>query len=346
MSAPKPPSKGAPADKKTELTFKTLEKIRSTNPLVQELLKTASNYQKQAQRLSDAGKQFADSIQRLSQFQSGDIKDTFSQIGEIFRNVELKREQVNRTIQDDLIANVQKSFKPEEIELNQFESDYKKMRSATRQQISKIEQQTKKAGKKSQQELQLAILQLGDKIKEAEQTKSDKLRTAMVLERKKYCNILTHMIPVISTTIEMYSEGMRLKDIEPSVRVVASSMQQLPSDAEALISSQERTFVSIQSEGSSYSSSYSSSYDTPYDDSSYDSSHSLSSSHGAVPKGGNTSLGTATALYDYCGQSPEDLSFYAGDIVTVTAEDDGNGWLTGELNGLTGIFPTSYVQRN
>ena len=51
-----------------------------------------------------------------------------------------------------------------------------------------------------------------------------------------------------------------------------------------------------------------------------------------------SSLGTATALYDYSGQTSDDLSFYAGDVITVTAEDDGNGWLTGQLNGLSGQF--------
>lgn len=57
-------------------------------------------------------------------------------------------------------------------------------------------------------------------------------------------------------------------------------------------------------------------------------------------------LTSTPALYDYAGEQQGDLPFYAGDIITITAEDDGSGWLTGELNGQSGIFPASYVRRN
>jgi len=49
-------------------------------------------------------------------------------------------------------------------------------------------------------------------------------------------------------------------------------------------------------------------------------------------------------LYDYTGEVDEDLSFSAGDVITITKPDDGSGWIEGELKGQIGIFPASYVE--
>jgi len=162
---------------------------------------------------------------------------------------------------------------------------------------------------------------------------------------------------VVNCEIELNNELSKFKENDAYWRTLATSNLQLPAASEELIkANQERTFVSIQGSGSDqsysdsydYSSSYSSSYDDGYSNSqpsynqqSYSNSNSNSNSYS-----GGGSLGTATALYDFAGEQAEDLPFYAGDFLTITKEDDGSGWLTGELNGRTGIFPSSYVQRN
>lgn len=52
--------------------------------------------------------------------------------------------------------------------------------------------------------------------------------------------------------------------------------------------------------------------------------------------------GTAVALYDYDAASDVELSFKAGDVINVkTITSD--GWWTGELNGVQGQFPITYV---
>jgi hypothetical protein len=56
--------------------------------------------------------------------------------------------------------------------------------------------------------------------------------------------------------------------------------------------------------------------------------------------------GTCTALYDFSGEQADDLAFYAGSVITIVQPDDGSGWLHGELNGVRGVFPASYVQRD
>ncbi|XP_004686151.2 PREDICTED: SH3 domain-containing YSC84-like protein 1 [Condylura cristata] len=54
-----------------------------------------------------------------------------------------------------------------------------------------------------------------------------------------------------------------------------------------------------------------------------------------------------TALYSFEGQQPGDLTFQAGDRITVLARTDSHfDWWEGELRGRTGIFPANYVTKN
>jgi len=47
------------------------------------------------------------------------------------------------------------------------------------------------------------------------------------------------------------------------------------------------------------------------------------------------------ALWAFQGAQPGDLSFAAGDVITIVGEVE--QWLEGLLNGVTGIFPSNYV---
>nr|XP_045000200.1 SH3 domain-containing YSC84-like protein 1 isoform X4 [Jaculus jaculus]XP_045000201.1 SH3 domain-containing YSC84-like protein 1 isoform X4 [Jaculus jaculus] len=54
-----------------------------------------------------------------------------------------------------------------------------------------------------------------------------------------------------------------------------------------------------------------------------------------------------TALYSFEGQQPGDLSFQAGDRITVISKTDSHfDWWEGKLRGQTGIFPANYVTIN
>lgn len=69
----------------------------------------------------------------------------------------------------------------------------------------------------------------------------------------------------------------------------------------------------------------------------------------ATPPASSTASGqqVCTALYDYAAQAAGDLSFKAGDRITILERTaDQNGWWTGSLNGATGVFPGNYVQLN
>lgn len=64
-----------------------------------------------------------------------------------------------------------------------------------------------------------------------------------------------------------------------------------------------------------------------------------------APKRGAKRVQYVEALYDYQADGDDELTISAGDrIVVVQSDTDGSGWTEGELNGATGMFPTSYVR--
>jgi hypothetical protein len=54
--------------------------------------------------------------------------------------------------------------------------------------------------------------------------------------------------------------------------------------------------------------------------------------------------GQCRALYDYAAENPDDLSFKEGDIINVMDKSDPSGWWQGELNGVSGFFPSNFVE--
>ena len=50
-----------------------------------------------------------------------------------------------------------------------------------------------------------------------------------------------------------------------------------------------------------------------------------------------------TAVYTYTAQYEDELSFEAGDTVTVVNKDEADWW-KGECKGKTGVFPSNYVE--
>lgn len=61
-----------------------------------------------------------------------------------------------------------------------------------------------------------------------------------------------------------------------------------------------------------------------------------------VPRKNTKTIKRMEILYDYQSQGDDELSLQTGDIVTIIQDDDGSGWTEGEINGETGLFPTSY----
>lgn len=70
---------------------------------------------------------------------------------------------------------------------------------------------------------------------------------------------------------------------------------------------------------------------------------SLTASSSGSGSGGGGLKKQCKASFDYEKQEDNELGFKTGDIITVLSEDD-SGWWTGELNGLSGMFPSNFVE--
>lgn len=57
-------------------------------------------------------------------------------------------------------------------------------------------------------------------------------------------------------------------------------------------------------------------------------------------------MSLAKALYDYTGQTQEELSFPEGAIIRILSKDtrEDDGFWEGELNGVVGVFPAVLVE--
>jgi len=51
------------------------------------------------------------------------------------------------------------------------------------------------------------------------------------------------------------------------------------------------------------------------------------------------------AIYDFSPEAPGEVGFSEGDIVYIFSKDVGDGWWRGEVNGVEGIMPSSYLQK-
>lgn len=50
----------------------------------------------------------------------------------------------------------------------------------------------------------------------------------------------------------------------------------------------------------------------------------------------------AVAIYDFPGQTEDDLTFHTGEVIEVTGVVDGD-WMSGKIGNRVGIFPASFV---
>ncbi len=162
--------------------------------------------------------------------------------------------------------------------------------------LVKVEANSKKAGKKNPETLKLAIAALNQKIKESEQLKSDKLRQVMLLERKKYCALVSSIVPSVQSLIELSVEGTKFKENENLWKSLAISQQNIPLEVENILKNQqERTLYMINSSEIPSTANVFSGYDTYFGDANE-----------------NNFLGTGTLLYDFEGTNPSELPVYAG----------------------------------
>jgi len=292
-------------------------------------------------------------LNNIGQQQGGDIGDGYQKVADVINTEAGKQAVLARSLQEEIALYIGRTEKGDRMEIDQFESDYKKVRGAVKAQIDKAEQQTKKAGKKGAAALQQSIQDLNDKIKEGENIKSDRLKHVVVIDRKKNCTLLGNFYTLMTHDNALHNEASaKIGSLLDPLKALAGAQATIPDKIQELVTDAQRTFVAVQADDN-YNDSYSEDLNT------YSPRLGASSSQSSPPPpppfasyssttdhsySNENSFGTVVALYSYDGQQDGDLPFYEGDYIELTAEDDGSGWMSGTCNGRSGVFPSSYVQ--
>ncbi|EGG21522.1 SH3 domain-containing protein [Cavenderia fasciculata] len=346
----------------TENTLKTINNLKvNTPPLFTEIIRAANKYQQQLTALSQAGSVLSDTIGRLTVHNAGEFGDGLRKLADTIRELELKREEVAKTMLNDFITPCKQAIENDQKEVLTFEKNFKKDRDNMRQEILKLEAKTRKAGKKTTPEvLKQQITELNDKIKESDQLNSNKLKDVVLMERKKLATFLSQFNQFIDKDVELSNDtNAKFTNGLQCWRDLINAQSQLPSEVESLISKQERTLVQIQPQGGdadNYRISYapgkvpnsgSGGYDTYESYDSYDNYDNYDNNAGG-DYSQDYSAGAemqARALYDYNSSEATDLNLRAGDIISVIQQDDGSGWTKGrDSYGNEGIFPSTYIE--
>jgi hypothetical protein len=67
------------------------------------------------------------------------------------------------------------------------------------------------------------------------------------------------------------------------------------------------------------------------------------SGQGTPPSGPVSAVDQCKALYDNKADDDTELTFRAGDVITIEAKDE-SGWWLGALRGMRGFFPANRVE--
>jgi len=241
--------------------------------------------------------------------------------------------------------------------------------------LKEAEKASAKAGKKGG-DLQQAIQNVNQKVKEMEDMRKQRLKEAIIEHRKRYCFFIMHFATTIKAEMEMHDVALtQIKgNINPWTQL-AISPDVLPPAVEELVEVQQRTFVSINQgeDGPNYSDYYSDSgFGTLKRSSSFSSQpgdskddipvsspppapapqlstsppqfNAPASAATAPPQDDVIRVGDSVkAIYDY-DAGGDKLAFKTGNIIAVL-EADGSGWCLGDLNGQIGWFPGNFVEK-
>lgn len=366
-------------------TLDTVERLKAMEPDFRRFLSSVQNYQKRRAAADAAQSQMLQELSICIKDTAGDVGEELVKVQNIENMISQNSEKLTKTWMDEFIQHLERSLDTDKQGVSQFEKEYKKKTQQLLSELKKAEAWSKKAGKKGPEQLQSAIQRLTDKMNEIDEFRTVKLSEILEFERRKLCSFLSLWCHVVNVQIETFCEGQTALTKEIQAWTDVAGKLSLPDSKKQLIEETvkpERTFVEIQTAGGRASvrvqdaSSYymDSPIDFNYDESSsapnsarYDASggygYDESASYGYDANNADYSGGgydnyaegeydgyailyQARALYDFVGEQSYELSFNAGDVISIISEDeDGTGWFQGELRGKTGPFPGNYVER-
>lgn len=117
-----------------------------------------------------------------------------------------------------------------------LEKDYAKERDRVAGDVKRAEQESQKAGKRSNQALSQAMTQLAEKLKEVEQVGQSHLKDVIVEDRRRFCFFIDSFGQVMHHDLLFHERAVStLKSALGDFTALAKLADTLPTDVESIL---------------------------------------------------------------------------------------------------------------
>jgi len=228
-----------------EMYHTTVHQLKSTRNSYVELDKLIDDYLRTLKSVSMVGVQLGDLLIRIAHEQSSsDIEYEFLSFGQDFKDTEEKREAVARAYFDEIFVPIKKYLTNDKQPLNNVIAVSAKKSKEAKSNIKKAEAKSKKSSK-DPVKLQTSIQELNKSLQEAQEIHMNSLRSALILQRGKYCSVATHMANVFDKLTLVHEAEAKVLSHHTKLRELGKQTKAIATDIAELCKKKMRTLIDL-----------------------------------------------------------------------------------------------------
>jgi len=321
----------------------TLSELRLANNLTKDFIKAADKHVNALSSSGTTAAAFVEGFARLVSNKGGDIGEGLGLMNDAVSALTKSDLNVTQALREHVLGALKKRMDSEKEEVESFAKECASTLKKMKNEAKALEKACKSAKKKGGTALDQAMAALDEKTRQFDDTKVQQTRDALLIRRKRFCNLVNDWVPVMKALIQIANETQ--SNIAANIKFweeLAASSAKLPDDhggggggGVLRQSSQPPMLGNSEGGGGGNTMNFNGG----------GGGNTMQFGGGGAPPASLQSevLYTVTALYDCAAEHDGDLAFRAGDAISIIAEDD-PAWLTGYCNGNVGLLPRNYVK--
>ena len=229
-----------------EMYHTTVHQLKKYRNSFVELNKLVDDYLRTLKGSAAVGVQLGDLFARIATEQNSvDIEDLFTTFGHDFRAAEEKRELQARAFFDEIFNPIRKYLNGDKQTIESLVANVSKKTREAKLATKKAEAKSKKFAKDGAK-LQTAISELNSALQEAQKVHMDSLRSALIIQRGKYCSVAAHMGVVFDRLAEYHeAEQKILTNYREKMKLLGKQTKNIGSDLSELCKRKIRTLIDI-----------------------------------------------------------------------------------------------------
>jgi len=228
-----------------EMYHTTIHQLTSYRNSYVELDKLADDYLRTLKSVSMIGMQLGDLFVRIAAEQSSsDIEYDFIAFGKAFKETEQKREAVARAFFDEIFVPVKKYLATDKQNVENVVSVASRQTKEAKSNIKKAEAKSKKFSR-DPTKLQQSIQELNKRLQEAQEIHMRSLKSALTLQRGKYCSVAAHMAVVMDKIKEVHQAEENLLQQHSKMRELGKQTKNISNDIAELCKKKIRTLIDL-----------------------------------------------------------------------------------------------------